>query len=268
MNKENNNELKSGVIALIYIFLVIAACNSIVFIKTGEIGVVTKFGAVQDKVMSAGINFKIPFIQGVKKINCKTQEMNTENNSASKDLQDIYMTVSINYAVNVEKAPELYKSVGKDYKDIILTPILTDTVKNATAEYTAEETITKRAELASKIYEKLNDRLIDQGITVVNVNITNLNFSDAYNQAIEDKQVAQQRALTAQQELEITKVEAEKKIVEAQGTAEANRILNESLTQENLEKQKLENQSKAIDKWNGQLPGTTLSEGIPFLNLN
>lgn len=267
--QEMDKAIKRGIKVIgAIIALIIILANTIVFIKTGELGVVTKFGAVQDKVMTAGLNFKIPFIQSVKKINCKTQEMNTENDSASKDLQDIHMTVSINYAVNVEKAPDLYKSVGIDYKEVILTPILADTLKNATAEYTAEETITKRAELASKIYEKLNTRLMDQGISVINVNITNLNFSDAYNQAIEDKQVAQQRALTAQQELEITKVEAEKKIVEAQGTAEANRILNESLTQENLEKQKLENQSKAIEKWNGQLPGTTLSEGIPFLNIN
>lgn len=261
------NEAKAVKGTLIFILLIIALINSVVFIKTGEIGIVTKFGAVQDRVMTAGLNFKVPFIQGVKKINCKTQEITTDNESASKDLQDISMSVSINYAVNVEKAPDLYKSVGKDYKDIILVPILADTIKTSTAEYTAEETITKRAELSSKIYEKLNDRLNEQGITVINVNIINLNFSEAYNQAIEDKQVAQQRALTAQQELEITKAEAEKKIVEAQGTAEANRIINESLTQENLEKQKLENQAKAIEKWNGQLPNT-ISDMVPFLNIN
>ena len=101
--------------------------------------------------MTAGINFKIPFVQGVKKINCKTQETSSESNGATKDLQDISLTVSINYSLNTEKAPDLYKTVGKDYKDIILIPILTDTIKTVSAEYTAEETITKRAELSSKI---------------------------------------------------------------------------------------------------------------------
>lgn len=261
------SEVKIGLGVTILILIIITLCNTVVFVKTGEIGVVTRFGAVQDKVMQAGINFKIPFIQGVKKINCKTQELTTENNSATKDLQDISMSISINYCVNVDKAPELYKTVGQDYKDIILIPILADTVKSASAEYTAEETITKRAEMSNKIYEKLNTRLNDQGITVTNVNIINLNFSDTYNQAIEEKNVALQRTLKAQQELETTKIEAEKKVAEAEGTANANRILNESLSKENLEKQKLENEAKAIEKWNGQLP-TTATEAIPFLNIN
>lgn len=255
-------------IATILVIGIVIVCNMVVFIKTGEIGIVTQFGAVQDRVMQAGINFKAPFIQGVKKINCKTQELTTENNSASKDLQDISMTISINYCVNVEKAPELYKNVGLDYKEIILSPILADTVKSASADYTAEETITKRTELSNKIYESLNKRLNEQGITVVNVNIINLNFSETYNQAIEEKNVALQRTLKAQQELETTKIEAEKKKVDAQATADANRILNESLSQENLEKQALENQANAIAKWNGQLPTTMAGDSVPFLNIN
>ena len=108
----------------------------------------------------------------------------------------------------------------------------------------------------------------EQGITVVNVNIINLNFSETYNQAIEEKNVALQRTLKAQQELETTKIEAEKKKVDAQATADANRILNESLSQENLEKQALENQANAIAKWNGQLPTTMAGDSVPFLNIN
>ena len=259
---------KYSILGIVVFLAIIVLFNTVVFIKTGEIGVVTQFGAVQDRVMTAGINFKVPFIQGVKKMNCKTQEMTTNNAGATKDLQDVSMDVSINYSVNIENATELYKTVGKDYKAIILTPTLADTIKSAVSEYTAEETVTKRAELSSKIYEKLNQRLNEQGINVTNVNIINLNFSEAYNQAIEDKQVATQKTLTAQQELETTKIEAEKKIAEAEGQAEANRILNESLTEENLEKQKLENQSKAIDKWNGQLPATMTGDTVPFLNIN
>ncbi len=211
--------------------------------------------------MQAGINFKIPFVQGVKKMNCKTQEMSTKNESSTKDLQDIAIEVSVNYCVNVGQAHQLYKNVGTKYQDIILTPILADTIKTASAEYTAEETVTKRAELSNKIYEKLNARLNEQGISIVNVNIVNLTFSEAYNQAIEEKQIATQRTLTAQQELETTKVEAEKKKVEAEGQAEANRIINESLNSDNLQKQ-------FIDKWNGQLPSTITGDTIPFLNIN
>lgn len=268
MEKNLKKEFRDFFILSVITLIVIMLFNSIVFIKTGEIGIVTQFGAVKERVMKAGINFKVPFIQGVKKINCKIQEMTTENESASKDLQDISMTVSINYCVNIDRAPELYKTVGKDYKDIILTPILADTIKNVSAEYTAEESIIKRAELSNKMYEKLNNRLNEQGITITNVNITNLDFSESYNQAIEEKNIATQKTLKAKQELETAKIEAERKVVEAQGTADANRILNESLSEENLEKQRIENQAKAIEKWNGILPSTSITDSIPFLNIN
>lgn len=255
------NETKKGIEAILFVILIILLCNSVVFIKTGEIGVVTRFGAVQERVMQAGINFKVPFIQGVKKMNCKTQKINTSNESSTKDLQDILIEASINYCVNVGQAHQLYKNVGTKYEDIILAPILADTIKTVSAEYTAEETVTKRAELSNKIYEKLNQRLNEQGISIVNVNIVNLMFSEAYNQAIEEKQIATQRTLTAQQELETAKVEAEKKKVEAEGEAEANRIINESLNSDNLQKQ-------FIDKWNGQLPATITDNTMPFLNIN
>lgn len=257
----DNEKKKIGTIIITIILGGILFFNSIVFVKTGEIGIITKFGAVQDKVMQAGINFKIPFVQGVKKMNCKTQEMSAKNQSSTKDLQDIEIEVSVNYCVNVGQAHQLYKNVGTKYQDIILIPTLADTIKTASAEYTAEETVTKRAELSNKIYEKLNERLNEQGISIVNVNIINLTFSDAYNQAIEEKQIATQRTLTAQQELETSKVEAEKKKVEAEGEAEANRIINESLNSDNLQKQ-------FIDKWDGKLPSTIIEDTIPFLNIN
>lgn len=247
--------------------IIIFLC-SISIIKTGEIGIVSRFGAVQDRVLTAGVNFHIPFVESVKKINCKTQKLDNENESASKDLQTVNTKVSINYSVNSTKAPDLFRVVGTDYEAVIITPILTDTIKSVIAEYTAEELITKRNNVSTRIYEKLNTRLEEQGITVSNVNITDLQFSEAYNKAIEAKQVAQQEALKSKEELEKTKVEAEKKVVEAQATADANKIINESLTADNLEKQKLENQANAISKWNGVLPSTMASDTVPFLNVN
>lgn len=253
--------LKDIIIGIVVVFALITIINSISFVKTGEIGIVTQFGAVKDRVMTAGLNFKVPYIQGVKKINCKTQEMTIDNlDGATKDLQDVVAKVSINYSVNVDQAPNLYKTVGKDYKDVILTPALMDTIKSSISEFTAEESIVKRAELASKIYEKINQRLNEQGINITNVNILDLNFSEAFDQAIEEKQIATQRTLKAQQELETAKVEAEKKKVEAEGVAEANRIINESLSDQNLQKQ-------FLDKWNGNLP-TYMGGELPiFFNI-
>lgn len=258
--KDEEIEMKVGMCVIITILVIVVLCNSIVFVKTGEIGIVTKFGAVQGRVMNAGINFKVPFVNGVKKMNCKTQKYDIESGSASKDMQDVSAKISINYSVNIDNASKLFREVGKNYKDIILEPTVLDTFKSVTAEYTAEELITKRPEVSQKLYEKLQERLNKQGIDIINTNITDLNFSDSFNKAIEEKQVAEQNVKTEQQNLEKTKVEAEKKKIEAQATAEANRILNESLSEENLQK-------LAIEKWNGQLPNN-MSGAIPFLNIN
>ncbi len=256
----------TGILAAVIVVLLILI-SSVSIVKTGQIGIVTRFGAVQEKVLSEGINFKLPFIERVHKLNCKIQKMEISNNSASKDLQDVGIDVAINYCISVEQAPNLYKTVGKNYEDTILTPSITDAIKSVTAQYTAEELITKRAEVADIMLDAFNKKLNSKGITIVSSNIIDLQFSEAFNTAIEEKQVAQQEALKAKEELEKTKIEAEKKIVEAEATAEANKIINESLTNNNLEKQRLENEANAISKWDGVLPSTITGDAVPFINI-
>ncbi len=255
------SEVKGFIIFIAIVLGIVLMCNTVVFIKTGEIGIVTKFGAVEERVMTQGINFKIPFINGVKKMNCKTQKYDIESGSASKDMQDVQAKISVNYSVNVENASKLFREVGQDYLSIILEPTILDTIKSVTAEFTAEELITKRPDVSQRLLNRLQERMQSQGINIVEANITDLNFSESFNRAIEEKQVAEQNVKTEQQRLEQIKVQAEQKKVEAEGTAEANRILNESLSEENLQK-------LAIEKWNGQLP-TTITDGtVPFLNVN
>ena len=255
------SEVKGFIIFIAIVLGIVLMCNTVVFIKTGEIGIVTKFGAVEERVMTQGINFKIPFINGVKKMNCKTQKYDIESGSASKDMQDVQAKISVNYSVNVENASKLFREVGQDYLSIILEPTILDTIKSVTAEFTAEELITKRPDVSQRLLNRLQERMQSQGINIVEANITDLNFSESFNRAIEEKQVAEQNVKTEQQRLEQIKVQAEQKKVEAEGTAEANRILNESLSEENLQK-------LATAKGNRQLP-TTITDGTgPFLNVN
>ena len=155
--------------------------------------------------------------------------------------------VVVNFQVNGEQAVELYRNVGSNYKETVLEPSIQETIKSVMSKYTAEELVTKRSEVATDIQETLNSRTIDYGISIVSINLNNFDFSQAYNESIERKAVAEQNALTAQQELQTTKAEAEKKRIEAQGEADANKIKEKSLTKEIIQQQ-------FIEKWDGKLP--------------
>ena len=224
-------------------------------IKSGEVGLKVRFGKIVDSSLKEGLNLKLPIIEKIVKVNIKVQKAELETESSSKDLQTIKTMLAVNYRVDSEMAVSLYKTVGNSYEETVLIPAIQESIKSVMSQYTAEQTITKRNEVSDKCLEEIQNQVEKYGIKIEDFNIIDLDFSDAYNQAIEEKQVAEQKVLTAQQELERTKIEKEKKIVEAQGTKEANEILNKTLTDENLTKQ-------FIDKWNGQLPTAMGDENI------
>lgn len=250
------------------IVAIITLFSSFTTIKSGEIGLKSRFGEIVSQTTQEGIQFKVPFIEKVSKVNMKVQKADINSSSATKDLQDVSISFAINYQLNPDKVMDLYKKIGANYVETILNPAVQEALKNATSQYTAEELITKRSEVSQKIIEGLTNKVDKYGIVINELNITDLNFSEAYNKAIEDKQVAEQEVKKAQQELEKTKIEAEKKVAEAKAEADALRLQKEEITDNLLELRKIEAQIKAVEKWNGVLPNTiTGGESIPFINL-
>lgn len=246
---------KNSIIATSITLVLIILLSSFTTIKTGEVGVRTRFGKVISTPTKEGVNFKIPFIEKIEKVNIKVQKVELNATSASKDLQDVNESVAINYRVDSDKATKLYKNVGNNYRETILEPAIKESIKSVTSEYTAEELITKRTEVSKKCLDTLQNKVEKYGIVIDDFNITNFNFSDEFNKAIEEKQVAEQKVLTAKQELEKEKIEAEKKIVAAEAEKKANELKEKSLT-ENIIKEKF------IEKWNGELPKVTSNNNM------
>lgn len=260
--------IKITIISIISLFVVITFFNSFTTIKSGEIGLKSRFGQIVSQTTQEGIQFKIPYIEKVTKVNMKVQKADITSSSATKDLQDVSISFAINYQLQADKVMDLYKTVGASYVETILQPATQEALKNVTSKYTAEELITKRSEVSQQIIQDLSAKVNKYGIIINELNIIDLNFSEAYNKAIEDKQVAEQEVKKAQQELEKTKIEAEKKVAEAQAEADALRLQKEEITPELLELRRIEAQLKAIEKWSGNLPTTiTGSDGIPFIDL-
>lgn len=248
-----------SVVAIALLLIIITVIIAPDFIGAGQVGIVTRFGEV-NRVAESGLNFHIPLIESVTKMDTRTQKAIAKVGAASKDLQDVTGEVAVNYSVTNESALKIYKELGKDYVDTVLTPAISEAFKQATSKYTAEGVITNRAELKEAIVTDLKARMGNYGIAIVDINITDLNFSKEFNAAIEQKAVAQQEVERARQELERVKVEAESKIEAARAEAEAQRLQQQTLTDAMIKKM-------WIEKWDGKLPTTATGDNGVMLNL-
>lgn len=237
--EENKKIIILGAIGLV---ILITLLSSFQTIRSGEVGLRVRFGKIIDSNLKEGFNLKVPYIEKIVKVNIKVQKVERETSAASKDLQDINTKIAVNYRIEANKASNLYKTVGNNYEQTILEPVIEESVKSVISKYTAEETITKRSEVSAESLKVLQEKVQKYGIIIDNFNIINLSFSAEYSKAIEEKQVAEQKLATA-------KLESEAKIVEAEAAKKANDLLKQSLTDELIEKQ-------FIEKWDGKLPDT------------
>lgn len=258
--------IKIAIIVIIMLFAVITLFNSFKSIPTGFVGVKTRFGEVQNTVMNEGINFKIPYIEKIVLMDCRTQKVDYTMEASSKDLQKITnLKVSVNYNITKETANQLYREVGVDYKTIIVEPAIYEAIKSTIANYTAEELITRRSEVSALATEQLFNRVNKQGIAVTALNLTDLAFSPEFDAAVEQKQIVEQQTQKAALEYEKAKKENDTKLLNAETEAKMMEKQNASITENTLKLKELEIKEKLIDKWNGQYPTTMLNDNVSTL---
>ena len=264
-----NKKVKFIIIAVIVLLAITILVNSIATVNTGFVGVKTRFGEVQDTMINEGFNFKVPFIEKIVKIDCRTQKCEYTMEASSKDLQKISnIQIALNYNVDKSKANQLYKTVGTNYTSVLIEPSIYESVKQGMSQYTAEELVTKRSEVSNIIIELLKEKLEDKGILITALNIIDLSFSEEFDAAIEAKQITDQQTQQAKYELEKARVENEKKIENAKAEAEVMKQQNSQITEQYLRLKEIENQKAMIDKWNGTLPSTMTGDASMLFNLN
>jgi len=247
---DNKKIIKISVIATIVLFILLVVFSCFKSIPTGCVGVKTRFGQVQDSVMHEGLNVKVPFIEDIILMNCKTQKCEHTMETSTKDLQVINnFKIAINYNVNPDSANELYRTVGENYESIIIEPAIYESVKYGTSNYTAEEMITMRGTVSDTIWQILQSKLKNKGITITGISILNLEFSKEYDEAIERKQVVEQQTKASQLELEKAKIDNERKIENAKTEAEIMKQQNSQITEQTLKLKELEIKEKLVEKW-------------------
>lgn len=277
-----------GVFFLIILPLLATLPFSFYIVDPGHVGIIKRLGALQPYSSGEGLHFKFPYIDTVVFMDIRLRHSEINASSASKDLQIVNTTVTLQYSINGNLASQLYRKIGGEeaVKKTIVDPSILESVKSVTARYTAEELITHRSkvklgihnEIKTFIFETLKQKGAQNSIEVANVAITNFNFSEGFNQAIELKVKAEQEALQAKNEKlrRITQAEAfsEEKIIHAK--ADAYKIKSASEARAGA----IEREAKAlkanpnlirlrmVEKWNGQLPTMTGGGAVPMFNID
>lgn len=282
-----------AIVVIIIAILVITNVSGIV--QPGNVGVVITAGSVSNDVKGEGFYLKIPFIQSVKQMEIRTQKMewvSSENpiTAASKDLQDVYVLAVVTFHPLPSQCAIVFKTIGLDYDEKIVRPRALNAIKTHTAKYNVAEILQNRERITRDVNEDLQKQLEEYNIVLENVSLVNIDFRPEYKQAIEQKQIAEKQvetqrytlekqALEAQQQVKkaeadkqskILTAEAQKqvKILEGQGVEEFNKLVSASITKELIEYKALQNQEKAIERWNGQYPQVVAGgESIPMIQL-
>lgn len=249
-----------------------ALANAAVIVEAGHVGVVTRFGAVTGTRFEQGLHYKMPFVEGVWIADIRTQKEQVDAAAASKDLQEVKSTIALNYHLDGIKAPDVYRDIGPLYKQRVVDPAIQEAFKFATAQFNAEELVTQRERVKNLARDFLKERLGTFNVIVEELNIVSFEFSRAFNDAIEAKQVAAQRVLEAQNVRERARVEAETSVIAAQGEANAVLVRARAAAEaQQIQRATLSDlyiQFLAVDKWDGKLPSVTGGSGaVPFINI-
>lgn len=254
---------KIGVfIGLIILIGIVIGLNSVITVPTGFVGVKTRFGKVQEDVIQEGLNTKVPFVEKIVKIDCKTKKIETTSEGSTKDMQNVSASIAVNYNVNKESANTLYKQVGADYENIVINPAILESIKATMAQYTAEELITKRAEVSNKIQDTLTDKITDNGFLITEFNVINIDFSEEFDKAIEEKAVKQQEVVSAEAEKQKQSIINDMEIQKAEKDVQVMALQNQQITESTLRLKELEVKQSLINKWNGALPSTSVGQNM------
>lgn len=248
------------VLCLLVCFIVM--CNPFVMVGPGERGIKIRLGQVQQESYGEGLHFIFPFIQKFRTMDVKTQKNTLTTAVYTKDIQQAKITYVINFNVQPDKVNKLFQEVGLDYVNKILTPVVEGTIKDIIGKWNAQDLIANREKATGDILFKLHNQLADNYINVTDFQMTEINYSDVFERAIESKVTAEQEALKAKNKTVQVEEEAKQKLIAAQAEAKSMAIRAQALAQN-----KSLVQYEAVQKWDGKMPQYMLGNSVPFINV-
>lgn len=222
-----------GVVLLVIAIFIFFMLNPFVQVNPGQRGVLIKQGKIQDTILTEGMHMRTPFVDSVEIMNVRVLKTDVDANAASSDIQAVSTKIAVNWHLDPKKVNVIYQNIGResDVVDGIIRPAVSEVVKATTAKRTATDIIAKREGLKKDIDAILSERLLGYNIIVDDVSVVDVDFSDEFNKAVNDKTVAEQRYQESVQQTKRIQEEANQRIITASAEAEAIKIQTEALAQ-------------------------------------
>lgn len=270
---------KKQIIAPFFLLIILIGCFKTV--PTGHTGIITTFGKVEDRTLDAGVHFLAPW-KTVVNMDNRTQKQTLTMNCFSSDIQEVSVVYTINYSIEKSNAQNIYKNIGIDYFNTVVLPKASEALKSVFAKYTAENLVSARGDLSTSIEEILVRNVSGYHINVEATSIEDIDFTDAFTTAVEEKQVAQQNKLKAETEAEKLVIEAQAAadaaLIAANNEAEIIKVKADAAAYEGTKEAEIMNalgaelaeNPKLIEyyftqNWDGKLPTTMLNDNISAL---
>lgn len=245
--------------------LAVVMLGSFFIVSPGEVAIKTRLGKIVDSY-EEGLHFKIPLMESIIKFSIQIQRADIKTQAFSKDLQTMSAHVVVNHRIQKATVVSVYRNLGPRYVNTVVDPTVQEIFKSIAAKFSAEKIIADRNLLVEEINRDVKEKLMKQEIVVTDISVVDLDFTDQFLKAVEDKQVAEQQAKMSEKLVEKAKRDAEQQIAKSRGEAEALRMQREQVTPALIELRKVDAQLKAIEKWNGVLPGY-VGAGVPFISI-
>lgn len=235
-------------------------------VSPGEVAIKTRMGKVVDSY-EEGVHFKMPVFEAITKFSIQIQRADIKTEAFSRDLQTMKAELVVNHRIQKTTVVSIFRNLGPNYVDRVVDPAVQEIFKSIASNYSAEKIIAERNAIVQEVNMVAKERLTKNEIIVTDISLVNLDFTDQFLKAVEDKQIAEQQAKMSEKLVVKAKRDAEQVIAKAQGEAEALRMQKASITKELVDLRKVDAQLKAIEKWNGVMPTYIGGNGVPFIPL-
>lgn len=267
MSKNNNREesaiTKWIITGVAVVVLLVLGCCSLYNIAPGHRGVMVVLGKVEPVSYRNGVGFKWPFISSMYEMDVRTKAMTDSTSSYTSDVQTAQLIYTLTYELCPDNVHVLYEKVGTDYETKKIIPVLNDVFKDVIGKWQAQDLVSNRDKAKEAILMNLRTHLDRNFFQNVGFQIIDIDYSDKFESAIEDKVIAEQKAQEAANNTKRIKEEAEQKVITAKAEAEAMDIKAQALA-----KNKGLTEYEAVLKWDGKLPQYMFGNSVPMVNLN
>ncbi len=261
-NSELRNILKWAAFGIGIVFIIIVLFASIYSIAPGHRGVLITLGKIEPKSYVNGVGVKWPFISSMVEMDIRTQKMTAKTSTYTSDVQTAEMEYTFTYDLNPTNVHILYETVGQDYEAKKIIPVLNDVLKDVIGKWQAQDLVSNRDNARVSVIAGLQERLDKRFFQNISFQFINIDYSDKFEGAIEDKVIAEQKAQEAVNNTKRIQEEAEQKVITAKAEAEAMEIKSQALA-----KNKGLTEYEAVLKWDGKLPQYMLGNSVPMINL-